>query len=184
MSPREFNPLRLDVEAFAQAGAELRGEWALADTPRLLHSVLAPTPAAPGEPIRWSVRGERRRAAGASAQTWLHLEVQARVRLECQRCLSPVEVALEIDRPFRFVAEEAQAAALDAEMEEDVLVTSRALDLREWVEDELLLALPIVPRHGTCPQALTAGAPAEPELAERPHPFAALAALKKPDRAH
>ena len=184
MSLREFNPLRLDVEAFAQDGAALRGEWPLADTPRLLQSVLPPSPSAPGEPIRWSVRGERRRTTGTAAQTWLHLEARATVRLECQRCLAPVEVALEIDRPFRFVADEAQAAALDAEMEEDVLVTSRALDLREWIEDELLLALPIVPRHEACPQALTVGAPAEPEPDETPHPFAALAALKKPGTKH
>ena len=63
--------------------------------------------------------------------------------------------------------------------EDDVLALTRALDLRELVEDELLLALPIVPRHEVCPEPLPQpaddAAPAEPA----PHPFAALAALKR-----
>jgi uncharacterized protein len=47
------------------------------------------------------------------------------------------------------------------------------------VEDELILALPLVPRHDACPQPLAAPATAEEPLAERPNPFAALAALKR-----
>jgi hypothetical protein len=58
--------------------------------------------------------------------------------------------------------------------------------LRELVEDELLLAMPLVPMHAQCPQPipLAAGdrlgtaAKAAPQQAPREHPFAALAALK------
>ena len=60
-----------------------------------------------------------------------------------------------------------------------MLVLTRALDLHELVEDELILALPLVPRHDACPQPLAAPATAEEPLAERPNPFAALAALKR-----
>ncbi|MDP1159869.1 YceD family protein, partial [Klebsiella variicola] len=56
----------------------------------------------------------------------------------------------------------------------------RHLDARELIEDELLLALPLVPRHANCPQPLPgAGEQAEPEAEQRPNPFAALAALKR-----
>ena len=48
---------------------------------------------------------------------------------------------------LRFVDGEAQAEALDADSEDDVLALAPALDLRTLVEDELLLAWPIVPRH-------------------------------------
>jgi uncharacterized protein len=90
-------------------------------------------------------------------------------------------VPLAIDQRLRFVRGEAQAEALDAEIEEDVLALSKSLDLRELVEDELLLALPIVPRHGVCPQPLPLlqGDAAPPdEVPERENPFAALQGLK------
>jgi uncharacterized protein len=47
------------------------------------------------------------------------------------------------------------------------------------VEDELILSLPIVPRHDQCPDPLPM--PVD-ELDEGPaaHPFQALAALKRP----
>ena len=45
-----------------------------------------------------------------------------------------------------FVRGEDAAAELDAESDFDVLTLTRSLDLRELVEDELLLALPLVPR--------------------------------------
>jgi uncharacterized protein len=35
-----------------------------------------------------------------------------------------------------------------------VLALEPALDLKELVEDELLLALPLVPRHEVCPEPL------------------------------
>jgi hypothetical protein len=83
----------------------------------------------------------------------------------------------------RFVAGEDAAAALDAESEDDVLALTPALDLRQLIEDELLLALPIVPRHDHCPEPLPR-AFADPQGAASPaeNPFAALAALKRDPR--
>ena len=101
---------------------------------------------------------------------------EAQVALTCQRCLQPVETPLELERSLRFVPGEAEAAALDADSEEDVLALPRWLDLRELAEDELLLALPIVPRHEQCPVPLPSAA-GEEEVA-RENPFAALQALK------
>lgn len=187
VSAEDFNPLRLDVAAFAKAGGELSGAWPLAGMERL--AACATPDAAPGpqEPLNWQLRGENRLGPpGAAAETWLHLKAQTLLRLECQRCLLPVETPLEIDRALRFVAGEDQAAALDAESEDDVLALSRALDLRELIEEELLLAMPLVARHEVCaaPRAAGAAPEVDAEADEQPHPFAALAALKKPGRAH
>jgi len=55
-------------------------------------------------------------------------------------------------------------------------------DLLAVLEDELLMALPLVPMHETCPQAspLVAGeSDKEVGLIEKPNPFAVLAQLKK-----
>ena len=57
-------------------------------------------------------------------------------------------------RSIRFVHGADLAQQLDEESEEDVLALSAALDLRELIEDELILALPLVPRHDVCPQPL------------------------------
>ena len=58
---------------------------------------------------------------------------------------------LHIEKALRFVHGEDAAAELDADSDDDVLASSRSLDLRALIEDELLLALPLVPRHEACP---------------------------------
>ena len=90
----------------------------------------------------------------------------------------PFRDDLAVDQAIRFVDDEAQAEALDAEIEDDVLALSPALDLRALVEDELLLAWPIVPRHDVCPSPASTG----PATSRPPgaNPFAALASLKAP----
>ena len=68
------------------------------------------------------------------------------------------------------------------ESEEDLLVTSRSFDLRALVEDELLLSLPMVPMHESCPVAVkleVRDADFVDEDAPESNPFAKLAALKK-----
>ncbi len=101
--------------------------------------------------------------------------------MQCQRCLSPVLTSVRAQQSFRFVADEATAAALDDEAEEDILVISRDFDALALVEDELILSLPLVPLHDMCPELLPTTA-VDPEFemaAEKPHPFAVLAGLKK-----
>ena len=72
--------------------------------------------------------------------------------------------------------------AQDEESEEDLLVNSAQFDLLELVEDELLMALPVSPKHEKCPGDLKlSAADADFETAsDRPNPFAKLAQLKTP----
>lgn len=178
MSSKEVDPLRLDVAAFAKAGGELAGRWPLADLARLSESAVPdPAPSTPRE-VGWQARGEARSRPGDAPEPWLHLSAQAGVSLQCQRCLQPVEVPLTVERSFLFVHGEDAAAQLDADSEDDVLALTRALDLRELLEDELLLALPIVPRHEVCPRPLPVPPGVAEDAGEEPNPFAALAALK------
>ena len=90
----------------------------------------------------------------------------------------PIDTAIEVDRWFRFARSEAEAEALDAEIEEDVLALERALDLHELIEDELLLAMPLVPRHAACPLPLPLPESDVPTAEAPAHPFAALASLR------
>jgi uncharacterized protein len=173
VTSRPPDPRRFDVAAAAAAGSAIGGEWPLEALPRLAEATLA-APPADRPPVRWRAGGLRAALPGAGVKPALDLVAEATVRLECQRCLEPMEVPLAVDRRFFFVEGEDQAAALDADLEEDVLSLEPALDLRELVEDELLLALPLVPRHAECPEPL----PVRDDEAPVEHPFAALAALK------
>lgn len=181
MNSRTWNPERLDVELFARQQARIEGDWPLASMERLASSAHAEAAPDEGDVVTWRAQGESRAQRGGEGETWLHVDAQATVNLVCQRCLGPVACPLDAERSFRFVVGEDAAAELDADSEDDVLAMTRALDLRELVEDELLLSLPVVPRHDVCPDPLPAGSvddEEEPEP-ERRQPFAALAALKR-----
>lgn len=170
-------PKRLDVTAFAQDAGHLEGSDQLAEYRRLAAEAVAP--AGDGE-IRWGADGELRGTPGGMRQPWLHLLADTTLPMTCQRCLEPVVVALAADRWFRFVADEATAEMEDDEAEEDVLAIDDALDLRELIEDELLLALPVVPMHEDCPVAVKSSAvdPAFEDVTKPAHPFAALEQLR------
>lgn len=179
---KNFNPRHLDVQAFAQAGAELIGQSPLADWPRLRGE-----PPAGGQDrdplVRWRLRGHMNPVKGGAARIGMALTAAVDLPLQCQRCLAPVFEPVRAQRTFVFVSDEATAEAMDEESEEDVLVISRDLDALSLVEDELILALPLVPRHEVCTQALPAAVADEAfeAASQRPHPFSGLAALKKGD---
>lgn len=179
MAAREFDPLQLDVSAFAKEDGVLDGRWPLAGFDRLREATIAAADA-PLDDVHWHARGERRVLRAGEPQVWLHLAAEATVAFECQRCLNPVQVPLAVDRHFLFVHGEDAAAQLDAESDDDVLALSRSLDLHDLAEDELLLAMPLVALHEVCPQPLAVpGGDAELPAEEVPNPFAALAALKR-----
>jgi len=187
MKQRVFDPLRLDVAAFAAEAGELEGEWPLAELPRLAGDTVPAPQEAPSEPVRWAAEGEARARRAAEPETWLHLEADAVVWLQCQRCLKPVREELQVQRSFRFVRSEAEAESEDADSEEDVLALTRSLDLRALVEDELILELPLVPRHEVCPEPLPVPPPDPLEAQEeaaKPNPFAQLAVLKRGKSSH
>jgi uncharacterized protein len=167
----------LDVLAFCRAGDSLSGAWPLPHMQRLASSLQ--TPPAADAVATWRAQGSLRPVAGGPPEVWLHLHGQATVALQCQRCLCTMSEALTVERQFRFVRHEDEAARLDEELEDDVLVLPARLDLIELLEDELILGLPIVPRHdGVCPDPLPVRVDAEVDTAPAPHAFAALAALK------
>lgn len=177
---KTFDPRHLDIRAFAQAGAELQGQAPLADWSRLAGEQ-PPGDQAAGHRVRWRLQGGMVPVTGGEPRVGLRLWALADLSLQCQRCLAPVVQTLETERGFLFVADEATAEALDEDCEEDVLVISRDFDALSLVEDELILALPLVPRHDVCPQDLPHAVSDEAfeDASSRPNPFAALAALKK-----
>lgn len=175
-------PRRLDIPAFARAAATLSGVEALQDYARLCEEAEEGVQDGGTYHVRWQAVGEHMARTGGPGEDWLHLTAEATLPMLCQRCLSPVDLPLDVRRSFLFARDEATAQALDEEREEDVLVTSREFDLHALLEDELLMALPIVPRHEVCPHAVTMSATdagfEQAAQAEKTSPFAVLAGLR------
>lgn len=170
----EFNPRRLDARAFSRSGAKLSGQWPLSGFARLRDVLAATDDGVVQGTVDWDLRGEEVPQRGGATQAWLHLQARAVLPLVCQRCLAPTHETLTLERDYQFVADEETAQLLDAEVEHEVLVLDRELDLHALLEDELLLDLPLVPRHEVCPQPLEAGGNGS-VAGEKP--FAALAGM-------
>jgi uncharacterized protein len=159
----------VDVFDLATRGGRVEGYIELAKLPRLAES-LRETDGV----LHYEVQG----LVDAEGHSGADLRLRGRLQLECQRCSAPFEFVLERDTRFRFVHDEAELDALPLEDDEaDVIVGSHAMDLAGWVEDEAILSLPLVPRHESCSPVGGQAARVEPS-AERPSPFAVLAALK------
>ena len=107
--------------------------------------------------------------------------IDAELELQCQRCLEPVKLEVHAEPHLAWVKSDEQLAALPEEYD-PLLSADGNVDLKELVSDELLLALPLVPRHegdAACGGFTEpAERPAEPGDA-RKNPFAELAKLKR-----
>ena len=177
----EFEAQQLHIAAFAQGQGTHAGEERLARFERLMEQ----SQGLGGETfVTYAVQGSVRVDGAGADEAWLHLSAQATLSLICQRCMAPVDESIRFERDYRFVASEALAEVEDEESEEDVLVLSKAFNLLDLIEDELLMSTPLVPKHEVCPQPvkLQAADPAFLEVAqEKPNPFALLQQLKKKD---
>ncbi len=177
-----ISPQRLNLTALAQDGAPLADSTPVRDLPRL--AAESPFLADEGSSeavVQWQARAELRPRTGTDGDLWLHLQASTELPLTCQRCMTAVSVPLAIEQWFRFVESEDIAMAEDDEAEEDLLVLEPQLDLLNLLEDELLMALPVVPMHDECPQTpiFSVGDAEAPEVDAKPNPFAMLADLKK-----
>ena len=104
--------------------------------------------------------------------------IEGRLTLVCQRCLGGVEVPVVARVDLVRVASDADAEAVEGAHDPFVAPT-REVALAELVEDELILALPLVPRHQDDARCAARAVAAPGEDLGRENPFAALASLKK-----
>ena len=174
-----YDAQHLNIEAFAKASSTLNGTEVLSRFERLQDEAQG---AGAQNLVQFATTGLTRPDGAAGEQVWLALTAEVALPQTCQRCLAPVDVPVSFEREFRFVASEEVAAVEDEESEEDVLVLSRDFNLLELIEDELLMALPVVPKHEVCPgnvKLQVADSDFVEESQEKPNPFAVLAQLKK-----
>jgi len=119
-------------------------------------------------------------AFSAERRPTMTIRLTARLDQSCQRCLQPVTVVVDHEHTVEWVTDEGVLERLDA-LEEDsgendveYLPMPDPVDVNTlaFVEDELILSLPIVPMHEDC------ALPVQIDDVAEDHPFAALAQLK------
>ena len=158
--PAVVDPLRL-----ADEGAELRGVLGLRGMPRLMELC-----ADDSGTVTIDLLFER----GAQGLRQMHGTLRAEVPVVCQRCMQPFRHAISA-QTWLILLKPGEPSAIPAD-EADTLVVSKPLPLGDIVEDELLLAMPMVPRHapGKCQLDAAESAVKAREI----NPFAALGKLK------
>jgi DUF177 domain-containing protein len=134
MSPPWSQPL--DVDRLSRGEAEIDFDVPLAELSRLRSRV-------PG--IGGSVRGTAR-FGRQSRFAVADLSLAGKALLQCQRCMQTMELAIDSTSHLALIAAEADAAEVPEELE-PVLARDGRTSAGELVEEELLLALPIVPLH-------------------------------------
>ncbi|MFC0677568.1 YceD family protein [Lysobacter korlensis] len=112
---------------------------------------------------------------------YAELRIDAELPLECQRSLERFALPVHIEQRLGLIRSESEEAALPPGYEPLLMPEDGMLRPAELVEDELILAVPVVPIMPGSDVVerewpVEEGGSAEPE---RPNPFAALAALKK-----
>lgn len=120
--------------------------------------------------LAWSVRGE----CDANHKPFLVIDVTGELHLKCQRCLDVLPFSLKIESHLLLVPHGRPWP--DEALEDDSADPIGALveqPLLPLIEDELLLALPIAPRHESC------SVPGHDDGSAAASPFASLAQLKK-----
>ena len=157
------------------------GFLTMTDMPRLTKEASSVNP---GDGFAWQMETHFENSPGSESRQILDLALKGCLHLVCQRCLQDCAVNLDEKRRFVLVATAAEADDYPLEDEEqEPLVASQHFNLLETIEDEVLLSLPLIPKHpeGFCePHATVFGLEDEDERSdERENPFNVLKNMKK-----
>lgn len=132
----------IDGLEFARAGSRLRVDWPVSDFPRLRDSLHDDT---------GSIGCELEGIQEQLGRRALRLRLSGTLQLTCQRCLGALAQPLRVDEVLLLAETQAEidAEPVNPDAPERILA-GREMQVHELVEDELVLALPIAPRHERC----------------------------------
>lgn len=169
--PASIDPLRL-----ADEGAHLVGHLSTRPMRRLAAAIAqGGAPAAPetdseGQASQVSINLQFGRSPQGVRQ--MQGTIKASLSVRCQRCLQEMTVDLLAEPALVLLPDKGANTATE---EGDTLVVKKPLALIELVEEELLLAMPMIPKH---PEDACGIRPAE-GATPAPGPLAGLNILKK-----
>lgn len=135
----------IDGFAFSRQCGEVRGSLSTAQSTRVVAS------GAQEVRVDYAVRG----IVTALGKPGLQVSARGDVVLVCQRCLEPLAQPIDVDVELELSDDQAAIDAADDDV--DRVLATHAMPVEQLVEDEVLLCLPMAPRHARC----QAGAVAE-----------------------
>jgi DUF177 domain-containing protein len=153
----------VDPMAFARDGRCVERRLSLSALPRLATEAV-------GDDGEFVIRFEGARER--DGKSYLLLTADGRMQLTCQRCLESMEWHCRVRSRLLLVPKGRPIPEDELEDDSyDAVEVEDRLDLLVLAEDEILLALPVAPRHEVCE------APSGADGASKESPFAGLAKL-------
>ncbi|HLB43423.1 MAG TPA: YceD family protein [Gammaproteobacteria bacterium] len=169
MSAKQI-PEYIDPFRYAEQALQLSGVVNLADMNRLQPMI---------NPSKEWVVVELYFGIDEQGLTFLQGHLQARLGLQCQRCMEPYNYEIITDFVLGIVNTDDEAKDLP-ECYEPVLTKEGHLALRELIEDEIILNLPTIPKHEIqdC-KVVVPEVHSEEKIDQVDHPFHVLESLKR-----
>jgi|SRR5579885_764720 uncharacterized protein len=133
----KFIPEHIDPFRYAEQSLGLDGVLKIADMQRLSANVIPGTD---------TVAVKMQFGVDEQGITFLKGHLETKLTLQCQRCMEPFTYGIMSDFVLGIVNTLDEANALP-ERYEPALAKEGNLALRELIEDEIILNLPIIPRH-------------------------------------
>jgi len=161
-------PERVDASRMVQARRSFQGTLPLASLARLRGSLAANDGVA-----EYDLEFGRDELGVA----YLALRVDAELALVCQRTLEVYRQPVHVEQRLGLIGHESDEAALPPGYEA-LLIVDGQVHPAEVIEDELILALPVVPLKPGAPLDWNDGSEPDPVDEEPTNPFAVLAKLK------
>ena len=174
----------IDSLDFARNGQKISGEVSVAELSRL-HDMLE----VPQGTLSYTLQGGMDSPGNIfRGDLFLVVRVTGLCRLRCQRCLEGMDHQVLLDTRL-FLRDQKSLDALSEEEEFDSILADAHLDVMSLLEDEILLSLPIAPKHdagghdaaghepGACRATEEKQAHPEDQNQEEQNPFAVLAKL-------
>ncbi|MEO7464566.1 MAG: YceD family protein, partial [Nitrosospira sp.] len=131
--------LVIDVFDFARTAAAHHGKIKLSELKRLQDCLVGNS----GE-LNYTIRG----ALDREGKPILRIVIQGSINLRCQRCLGELMHALDVQRDLVLARDEHELSRLDEDESADGVLGTPDMDIMALIEDEIILSLPISPRHG------------------------------------
>ena len=134
---------RVDVFQLSRTGGEASGTVDARQLPRLADQALDDRPST----IRYRIQGTK----DGRGRPALDIAVEGEVHVACQRCLQPMTLPLARRTLLVVASTQAELEAWDRD-EQEVALADHPASAADLVEDEVLLTLPLSPRHesGEC----------------------------------
>jgi len=170
-TPSKVLPKVVEPRKLAQLEAVFQGDIPIGELPRLSDAIVSADKVYAH--LTFSIDEEGRKM--------LEGTVEGQAKIQCQRCMEAMDYTIKADVHLAVVWDEEQAKSLPKHIEPWVVPEPEA-ELYSILEEELLLALPIVAYHDyPCidQSLLSAGEPEPDSSNEVENPFQILEKLKK-----